>query len=179
MAKQQSSALKVGSKRDAQSKMLSGSAWMTAGSIFSRILGAIYIIPWVTWLGSNSDQANALFAKGYNIYSLFLMAATAGVPSAISKLVAHYNALNEYGVGRRLYRHGIYVSALTGLVCALVLYFGAGILANGDPNVVPVLRSLTLAVLIIPTMSLTRGFFRGIKIWRHQLFHSLLNSYSG
>lgn len=163
MAKQQSSALKVGSKRDAQSKMLSGSAWMTAGSIFSRILGAIYIIPWVTWLGSNSDQANALFAKGYNIYSLFLMAATAGVPSAISKLVAHYNALNEYGVGRRLYRHGIYVSALTGLVCALVLYFGAGILANGDPNVVPVLRSLTLAVLIIPTMSLTRGFFQGYQ----------------
>lgn len=163
MAKQQSSALKVGSKRDAQSKMLSGSAWMTAGSIFSRILGAIYIIPWVTWLGSNSDQANALFAKGYNIYSLFLMAATAGVPSAISKLVAHYNALNEYGVGRRLYRHGIYVSALTGLVCALVLYFGAGILANGDPNVVPVLRSLTLAVLVIPTMSLTRGFFQGYQ----------------
>lgn len=163
MAKQQSSSLKNGSKRDAQSKMLSGSAWMTAGSIFSRILGAIYIIPWVTWLGANSDQANALFAKGYNIYSFFLMAATAGVPSAISKLVAHYNALNEYGVGRRLYRHGVYVTGLTGLICALVLYFGASFFAAGDPNVVPVLRSLTLAVLVIPVMSLTRGFFQGYQ----------------
>lgn len=59
---------------------------------FSRILGAIYIIPWVTWLGNYSDQANALYAKGYNIYSFFLMAAVAGVPSAVSKLVSHYNA---------------------------------------------------------------------------------------
>lgn len=163
MAKQQSSTPSSADKHDAQNKMLSGSAWMTAGSIFSRVLGAIYIIPWVTWLGEYSNQANALFAKGYNIYSFFLMAATAGVPSAISKLVAHYNALNEYGVGRKLYRHGMYVSAFTGIVCAAILYFGAGIFAAGDANVVPVLRSLTLAVLVIPMMSLTRGFFQGYQ----------------
>ena len=56
------------------------------------------------------DRANALFAKGYNIYSLFLMVATAGIPSAISKMVAHYNGINQYGVSRRLYRSGMYVS---------------------------------------------------------------------
>lgn len=33
----------------AKAKMLRGSAWMTMGSIFSRILGALYIIPWYTW----------------------------------------------------------------------------------------------------------------------------------
>src|SRR5699024_2386276 len=54
-------------------KMLKGSAWMTAGSIFSRILGAIYIIPWATWFGVNYLQANALFTKGYGVYALFLM----------------------------------------------------------------------------------------------------------
>ena len=42
-------------KDTARSKMLNGSAWMTAGNITSRILGAIYIIPWVTWLGAYSD----------------------------------------------------------------------------------------------------------------------------
>ena len=58
-------------KDTARSKMLNGSAWMTAGNITSRILGAIYIIPWVTWLGAYSDEANALYAQGYNIYSLY------------------------------------------------------------------------------------------------------------
>ena len=36
----------------AKAKMLSGSAWMTAGSVLSRVLGALYIIPWVTWMGA-------------------------------------------------------------------------------------------------------------------------------
>ncbi|BAP85365.1 MOP superfamilymultidrug/oligosaccharidyl-lipid/ polysaccharide flippase transporter [Paucilactobacillus hokkaidonensis JCM 18461] len=163
MAKQSKLAMDITKQQDAQTKMLSGSAWMTAGSIFSRILGAIYIIPWVTWLGNYSDQANALYAKGYNIYSFFLMAAVAGVPSAVSKLVSHYNAMNEYGVGRRLYHHGMYVSALTGFVAAVILYFGAPLFADGDANVIPVLRSLTLAILVIPSMSLVRGFFQGYQ----------------
>ena len=97
-------------QNDARSKMLSGSAWMTAGSIASRILGALYVIPWVTWFGAYSNEANALFAQGYNIYNLFLVVATAGIPSAISKLVAHYNGINQYGVSRRLYHSGMYVA---------------------------------------------------------------------
>ena len=82
-------------KKDAHEKMLSGSAWMTAGSITSRLLGALYVIPWVTWFGAYSNEANALFAQGYNIYSYVLDIATAGIPSAISKLVAHKNGINQ------------------------------------------------------------------------------------
>ncbi len=147
--------------QDAQAKMVTGSAWMTAGSITSRLLGALYVIPWVTWMGAYSTQANALFAKGYNIYSMFLTVATAGIPSAISKLVAHYNGLDQYGVSRRLYHSGMYVSIAMGVICSIVMFLAAGILAAGDPNVVPVIQSLTWAVLVIPPMSITRGFLQG------------------
>ncbi len=147
--------------QDSRNKMLSGSAWMTAGSIMSRILGAIYVIPWVTWFGAYSTQANALFAKGYNLYSMFLTIATAGIPSAMSKLVGHYNGLNQYIVSKRFYHTGIYVSMAMGVVCATIMGFGANILADGDANVVPVVRSLAWAVLIIPLMSITRGFLQG------------------
>ena len=44
-------------------QMLSGSAWMTLGSMLSRILGALYIIPWMAMMG-NIDvaaSANALY----------------------------------------------------------------------------------------------------------------------
>lgn len=149
------------STNDAKAKMLSGSAWMTAGSVTSRIIGALYIIPWTTWLGAYSTQANALYAQGYNIYNLFLVVATAGIPSAISKLVAHYNGINEYTVGRRLYRSGMYVSMAMGVICATIMLFGANLLNNGDPNVTPVIRSLAWAVLVIPAMSITRGFLQG------------------
>lgn len=147
--------------KTAQAKMVTGSAWMTAGSVTSRLIGALYVIPWVTWLGTYSTQANALFAKGYNIYSIFLQVATAGIPSAISKMVAHYNGLDEYGVSRRLYHSGMYVSMAMGIICSIIMFGAAGILAAGDPNVIPVIRSLAWAVLVIPPMSITRGFLQG------------------
>ncbi|TPR14078.1 putative polysaccharide biosynthesis protein [Apilactobacillus timberlakei] len=153
----------INSDQQTQNKMLQGSAWMTAGSILSRILGAIYIIPWSIWFGAFYLQANALYVQGYNIYSMFLIISIAGIPSAIAKEVAHYNALNEYGISLRLYKRGLVLSFTTGIICALALYFGAPLLDNGNTNVIPVIHSLSWAVLIIPTMSLTRGYFQGFQ----------------
>ncbi|MCZ2491902.1 putative polysaccharide biosynthesis protein [Dellaglioa carnosa] len=148
---------------NAKRKMLQGSAWMTAGSIFSRVLGAIYIIPWNMWLGPDRLQANALYSMGYNVYSFFLMIAVAGVPSAVAKQVAHYNAQNEYGIGRRLFKYGMALMAIMGVVCAVILWIIAPYITSGDKNVIPVFRSLSWALLIIPMMSLIRGFFQGYQ----------------
>ncbi|WP_420842642.1 putative polysaccharide biosynthesis protein [Fructilactobacillus cliffordii] len=146
----------------AKGQMLKGSAWMTIGSILSRILGALYIIPWRLIFGAALFPiANSLYTQGYNIYSFVLIVAIAGIPSAIAKQVAHYNALNEYGVGVELYKKGVILSILMGVISALILWFAAPFLTNGDPNVIPVIHSLSWAVLIIPTMSLTRGYFQG------------------
>ncbi|WP_203642735.1 putative polysaccharide biosynthesis protein [Levilactobacillus andaensis] len=152
-----------GNQADAQEQMVAGSAWMTAGSIFSRILGAVYIIPWNIWFGAFYLQGNALYGKGYNIYSFFLIAAIAGVPSAIAKQVAHYNALNEYGISVRLYKRGLEIAIMTGVAIAALMYFGAPLFIGGDDNLIPVLHSLAWAILIIPTMSLTRGYFQGFQ----------------
>ena len=89
-----------------QDTFIKGSAWMTFGSIASRILGALYIIPWYAWMGNYGNIANALTARSYNIYSIFILISTAGIPGAIAKQVAKYNALNEYGIGRKLFRKG-------------------------------------------------------------------------
>lgn len=67
-----------------QEKMARGSAWMTASNIISRLLGAVYIIPWYAWMGENAKAANGLFNMGYNIYALFLLISTAGIPAAIA-----------------------------------------------------------------------------------------------
>ncbi len=148
-----------------QDTMLKGSAWMTAGSIFSRILGAIYIIPWMAWMGSDYPAANALFAKGYNIYSLFLIVSTAGIPGAISKQISHYNALDQYSTGNKLFKHGLKIMTFMGVIFGAVMFFGAPVLAtlftDGDPRSIPVIKSLAVAVLIIPVLSILRGYLQG------------------
>lgn len=144
-------------------KMLRGSAWMTAGSIISRILGALYIIPWYSWFGSDKLQANALYTKGYTVYSIFLMIAISGIPSAVAKQVAHYNSKNEYGVSKRLFKASLMALFILGAVCTLVFWLIAPFISQGDPRMVSIYRSLALALLIIPVMSLLRGYFQGFQ----------------
>lgn len=147
--------------------LVKGSAWMTAGSVFSRILGALYIIPWNAWMGGAAVafMANALYAKGYNIYSEFLIISTAGIPGAISKQISHYNAINEYAAGNRLFKQGVKMMLVLGIIFASIMFFGANtitnIFADGNKNAIPVIQSLSLAILIIPILSISRGYFQG------------------
>lgn len=160
-------------KNNTQETMVKGSAWMTFGSIVSRILGAIYIIPWYAWMGDHGNIANALTAKSYNIYSLFIIISTAGIPGAVAKQVAKYNALNEYEIGRKLFRRGLILMLIFGIISAAIMYFAAPILATDnvwasltqgaktDAREVAVMRSLSYAVLLIPILSIMRGYFQG------------------
>ncbi|WP_313469699.1 polysaccharide biosynthesis protein [Carnobacterium sp.] len=155
-------------EKSSRDKMVSGSAWMTGGSILSRLLGALYIIPWMAWMGTQdvATSANALYMVGYTPYALFLYIATAGVPSAIAKQVSYYNALGEYQVSRDIYKKGLQLMAITGIVSAAVMYLIAPFIAANSPTAsvsdgTQVIRSLSWALLIIPCMSVTRGFIQG------------------
>ena len=155
-------------------KMISGSAWMTGASVLSRLLGALYIIPWMAWMGNPSvaASANALYIIGYTPYALFLNIATAGVPSAIAKQVSYYNSLNEYETSQKIYRKGLQVMAITGVVSALIMYIAAPLIARSSPSIsvddgTQVIRSLSWALLIIPCMSVTRGYIQGHHIMKY------------
>ena len=148
-------------------RIVTGSSWMAMGSMVSRILGAIYIIPWMAWMGTQ-DQANAahaLYQVGYNPYALFLAFATAGVPSAISKQISHYNAIQEYEISKKIYKHGLILMAITGILSAGIMYLIAPVLAASSPadneSATLVIRSLAPALLMIPILSVTRGLFQG------------------
>ena len=143
-------------------QLVQGSAWLTGGQTFSRILGALYIIPWTILLGQFYLQANGLFNKGYTIYALFLMLSTAGIPSAISDLVAKYFAANQTSAANKIFNQAIKLGIGLGIVSAMLLYFGAGFLSIGDKNLPAVLRSLAPAVLIFPVISIIRGYFQGL-----------------
>lgn len=150
-----------GHERSAHEKMIRGSAWMTAGSVMSRILGAVYILPWWVWMGASAYAANALFTKSYQIYSIFIIISTAGIPGAVSKQIAHYNAMGEYKTSMRLFRHGMAATALMGLISAVIMWLLAPVLADGDPHMIPVIHSLSWALVVIPFLSILRGFFQG------------------
>ncbi|MEZ7649921.1 oligosaccharide flippase family protein [Streptococcus sp. 27098_8_86] len=149
-----------------QAQMLRGTAWLTASNFISRLLGAIYIIPWYIWMGSYAATANGLFTMGYNIYAWFLLVSTAGIPVAVAKQVAKYNTMREEEHSFGLIRSFLGFMTGLGLVFALVLYVFAPWLADLSgvgKDLIPIMQSLAWAVLIFPSMSVIRGFFQGMN----------------
>ena len=149
-----------------QQQMVRGTAWLTASNFLSRLLGAFYIIPWYAWMGTHAEQANALFGMGYNIYAVFLLISTAGIPVAIAKQVSKYNALGQEETSYHLLRKILKLTSILGLIFAAIMYIGSPLLAawsGGGEDVVRVMKSLSWALLIFPSMSVLRGFFQGFN----------------
>ena len=149
-----------------QAQMLRGTAWLTASNFISRLLGAIYIIPWYIWMGTYAAKANGLFTMGYNIYAWFLLISTAGIPVAVAKQVAKYNTMQEEEHSFSLIRSFLGFMTGLGLFFALILYLFAPWMADLSgvgQDLIPIMQSLAWAVLIFPSMSVIRGFFQGMS----------------
>ena len=147
-----------------QAQMLRGTVWLTASNFISRLLGAAYIIPWYIWMGKHGAEANGLFTMGYNIYAWFLLISTAGVPVAVAKQVAKFNTKGQEEHSFAMIRGFLKFMSLLGLVFAIIMYVLSPVFANlsgGGKDLIPVMQSLSWAVLIFPSMSVVRGFFQG------------------
>lgn len=152
------------------STLIRGTFILTLGVFISKFLGLFFVIPFYALLG-NEVEPTSLYSYGYVPYTIFLTIATAGVPLAVSKFISKYNSLQEYSVGRKLFKSGLVLMTLTGIVSFLIMYifapFFAKITIPSDEQVITVeqvttvIRAVSFALIIIPFMSLIRGFFQG------------------
>lgn len=150
------------------SKLIRGTFILTLGTFISKFLGLFYVIPFYSIVG---EEATSLYQYGYVPYTIFISIATAGVPLAVSKFIAKYNALGEYAVGRRLFKSGLVIMSITGFLAFLVMYvcapwFASIMIVDKEQiytvgEVTYVIRAVSFALIIVPFMSLMRGFFQG------------------
>lgn len=151
------------------SNFVRGTLLLTGASFLSKFLGMIYVIPFNALVGG---QGGALYYYAYNPYTILISISTVGVPLAVSKFVSKYNSLGDYETGLRMFRYGLFVMFFTGSLAFLLLYFNAEWLANlmihkedqyGNTvdDVKSVIQMVSFALIIIPAMSIVRGFFQG------------------
>lgn len=150
------------------SKLIRGTFILTLGTFISKFLGLFYVIPFFALV---KEDGTALYNYAYVPYTIFISIATAGIPASVSKFVSKYNAIEEYAVGRKLFKTGLFLMAITGILSFLVLYVSAPALAtmvisekdhlSSPEDVTTVIRAVSFALIIIPFMSIIRGFFQG------------------
>lgn len=154
-----------------QSRLVRGTFILSAAIYFSKFLGLIFFIPLNALVG---EKGMALYLYAYTPYMIMISMATLGVPMAVSKFVSKYNAQGDYQTGRRLFRSGLLVMTLTGFTAFLLLYLLAPEIAplvvkahsstgNDPQDVVKVIRLVSVALIVVPAMSLIRGYFQGFQ----------------
>lgn len=83
------------------------------------MLGALYRIPFNRIVG---EEGAALYGLSYSLYSLLFALSTAGIPLAVSKMVAVYEERGEHGESVRLLKAAFMMLAAIGIVVALFVF---------------------------------------------------------
>lgn len=154
-----------------KSSFLEGTMIATLSIILVKFLGMLYVIPFYATVGV---LGSALYAYAYNIYIIFLDISSAGLPTAISKIINEYNTLGKMDAKMRAYNIGKKIITLVSVAVFIILFVFAKPIATliiGDitggntiEDVTFVIRCVSFAILVVPYMSVTKGFLQGHKI---------------
>ncbi len=138
--------------------------------IFTKLLGALYVIPFYSIIG---EQGGSLYSYAYNIYNLFLNISTAGIPIAMSKIISEYNSLEMYEAKERSYKIGRNIILMISMIAFFVLFvfskefayliIGNAVGGNTIEDISLVIKSVSFCLLIIPFLSVTKGYLQGHK----------------
>lgn len=154
-----------------KNSFIEGTIIATLAIVVTKILGILYVIPFYAMVGASGS---ALYAYGYNIYSIFLDISTAGLPLALSKIIKEYNTLNLKDAKKRAFSIGIKLVSIISIIIFLVLIILSkpiatlilGNLTGGTTidEVAFVIRITSIAILIVPLLSITKGYLQGHNI---------------
>lgn len=137
---------------------------LTLAGIIVKIIGAISKILISRLLGG---EGIGLYQMAYPIYQLAVSVATAGLPVAISIMVADKLAQKDILGVQKIFKVSLSVLLLMGGIFSLLLYWCAGWLVNShyvmDARAYYSIVALVPAIFIVTILSCFRGYFQGFQ----------------
>lgn len=147
-------------KENRNQAFLKGALILMIANILVKVIGAGFKIPLTYVL---HEEGMGLFSSSYQMYAWMFVVATAGIPVAISRMVAESRAKGNYTEVRKILKGSLLLMTVIGLIGTGVLYFGAvpfsGYMKNTDAAVG--IKAVAPALLFVCIMSVFRGYFQG------------------
>ncbi len=154
-----------------RTSFLAGAVISTMGIVICKFIGLVYVIPFYAIIGA---RGGALYSYAYSIYNVFLTLATSGIPVAMSKIVSEYNERGFYNTKERVFKVGLQIIGILGFISFVLLFTFAPQIAyliigdvkggNSISDVVMVIRVISTAILVVPFLSVSKGYLQGHKI---------------
>ena len=160
---------------------LEGALFASIAIILTKVLGVLYVIPFYKMIGTDGG---ALYGYAYNIYNLFLIISSAGIPLAISKVTSELIALKKSKQKEYMFKLAQKIILATSIVCFLICFIFAKDIAhliigevtgkNSINDIAFVIRCVSFAILVVPNLSITRGYLQGHKYIKDSSFSQVI-----
>lgn len=146
-----------------EKSFIKGALVLSIAGILAKCLGALYRIPF-GYIAS--EDCLALYNMVYPIYNLLLSLSTAGIPLAISKLIAEYEEQGKSGMSMRILKVSLLALAVIGICVGGFIFVNAEWLAQNvfpDERVAWSLRLIAPAMIFSCIQAVFRGYFQGLQ----------------
>lgn len=141
---------------------LTGAAVLASGVAIVKIIGFLGKVPLINILGGSGYGH---YNVAYSIYNFMLIISTAGLPVAISKLVAEANARGRTREIKTIVRTAMSIFLLVGVTLSAGAFLFAEQLAGmmKSPDSVYTIRAIAPAIFFMTVMSSLRGYYQGLS----------------
>ena len=132
---------------------LKGAMTISAGGFISKLLGAVYRIPLIAFLGGGGM---GIYQMVYPLYCILLTISASGITTGIARIISSRQCPFAERPAMRLY-------GAIGVAGSLLMFILAAPLARaqGEPAVELCCKLLAPSVFFVSVISVVRGYFQG------------------
>jgi stage V sporulation protein B len=143
-----------------QRSLLGGISILGIAGLICKIVGVLYTIPLANLIGS---EGIGVYQQVFPTYNLMLTISSAGIPVAISRMVAYRLAKGHIRGSRRVFYTALIILTTLGFLSTLIMLLLSGQLAaaTGTPESDMGFRYIAPSLLLVCVMSAFRGFMQG------------------
>jgi stage V sporulation protein B len=146
-----------------QKSFVAGAAILGGIGIIVKIIGAVFRIPLGNIIGS-VGMAN--YQVAYPIYATLVVISTAGLPTAISRMVSERVSVGDYKGAHKVFITAFRVLLVIGVVTTVIMLLVAKPIAASVkvPEAWISLMMIAPALLFVSILSAYRGYFQGLQM---------------
>ena len=145
-----------------QSSFVRGAAILGAAGLIVKIIGALFRVPLANQVG---PEGMSYYEVAYPYYSGLLVIASAGLPTAISKLVSERVTMRDYRGAREVFQTAQKLLCGIGIMLGLLMFLLAKPLAasSGLDAAYLSFQAFAPALLFVSIMCAYRGYLQGMQ----------------
>lgn len=146
-----------------KNSFVNGAAILGIAGLLCKIIGAFFRIPLRNMMGV---AGMTYYSTVYPYYSALLTVSSAGLPTAISKMVAERVSLGDREGARRVLKKTLLLLTGIGIVTTALMFLGADMLAKvtNCPGSEKSFRALAPALFFVSVMCAYRGYLQGLQL---------------